>query len=107
MRGWLTRVAKALLLLAFLVGMQSLALPTRAMLNMDFSQASLVANDCAGCDMMGMSAGVCHMVCAPMPAMAASIISDVAQAASHFLFYDDIAAYGRAVRPDLAPSRIS
>ena len=110
MRGsWLTRVAKLLLLLALLVGMQSLALPTRAVLNMDFSQANpmLVANDCTGCDMMGMTTGVCHMICTPMSAIEASIISSVAKPASRFSFSNDIVAYGRAVRPSLAPPRIS
>jgi hypothetical protein len=110
MRGfWLTRVAKILLLLAFLAGMQPLTLPTRALPDMAFSQGTpmLVANDCTGCDMMSMGVGLCHMICTPMSAMETGVVSDLVQPASHFSFPTDIATSGRVVRPSLAPPRLS
>jgi hypothetical protein len=106
---WLTRAAKILLLLAFLVGMQPLALSTGTLPSTNFPQDSpmLFANDCTGCYMMGMGAGVCHVICTPTSAVETNVVVDITRPASHFSSPTDIAASGRVVRPSLAPPRLS
>ncbi len=108
MRGfWLTRAAKILLLLAFLAGMQLLALPTNVPPDVAQGTPMLVANDCTGCDMTSMGVGLCHMICTPMSAMETGVISDIVPPASHFSPSTDIAVSGRVVRPNLAPPRLT
>jgi hypothetical protein len=108
MRGyWLTRVARVLFLLAFLVGTQALALPILSIPAAETGPV-LVASDCTGCDMAGMSAGVCHETCTPpLSALESAVFADTAVSAASYAPSEGIALTGRVVRPSLAPPRIS
>jgi hypothetical protein len=108
MRGyWLTRVARVLFLLAFVVGMQTLALPIKSTPAVETGPV-LLAGDCTGCDMAGMSAGVCRGICPPsLSALDSPVFADTAVSAASYAPSEGIALTGRVVRPSLAPPRLS
>jgi hypothetical protein len=104
---WLTGVARALFLLAFMVGVQGLTLPIKSMPAVETGPV-LVASDCTGCDMVGVSAGVCHGTCTPpLSALDSAVFADTAVSAASYAPSEGIAPTGRVVRPSLAPPRFS
>lgn len=101
-------VASALFLLTLLVGIRPLDLPMRATVGgMDMIRADVqgAANDCLSCDMLGLSSGTCHPICAS--ATESDIAADLASPASRSWPSDEIVMSGRVIRPRLAPPRIS
>jgi len=98
-----------IVLLAFLAGTLPLAVPMTAMAGTDMVHLDpkTVANDCVRCDIVGMSGGLCHMICTPMSAMDSGIVGDMATPASPSWLVSNTPMFGRVVRPSLAPPRIS